>query len=170
VLYRSAMPKTGNDLFAVKVEGATTTTIAQTNFDERDGQFSPDGRWVAFVSNDSGRPEVYTQPFPGPGPRQSISSNGGGQPRWRADGRELFYLALDGRMMSVELDVSRDGGMSGKAPVPLFTPNIGVAVQTNNRQQYAVSADGQRFLLNTIVDEAATPITLLLNWHPRSVE
>jgi dipeptidyl aminopeptidase/acylaminoacyl peptidase len=169
VLYRTVSSKTGNDLFALAMDEHKAFAVSQTDFDERDGQFSPDGRWVAFVSNESGRPEVYVQPFPGPGRKQSISSNGGGQPRWRRDGKELFYLALDGRMMAVAIDIA-GRQVVGSAPVALFAANVGAAVQTNNRQQYEVSADGQRFLLNTLVEEAAAPITLILNWHPPSAQ
>jgi eukaryotic-like serine/threonine-protein kinase len=166
ILYRTVSPKTGNDLFALAVDDRKPVPIAQTGSDERDGQFSPDGKWLAFVSNESGRPEVYVQPFPGPGGRQSISSNGGGQPRWRRDGKELFYIGLDGRLMAVPIELTNEGQLSANAPVPLFVTNIGAAVQINNRHQYEVSHDGQRFLMNTIVEEAAAPITLLLNWRP----
>jgi Tol biopolymer transport system component len=169
VLYRLVSPKTGNDLFVLSLDERKTVAVAQTPADEREGQFSPDGNWLAFVSNESGRPEVYVQPFPGPGQRQSISSNGGGQPRWRRDGKELFYIALDGRMMAVPIELLGDHTVAASAPVPLFVTNIGAPVQINNRHQYAVSRDGQRFLMNTIVDEAAAPITLLVNWRPPDV-
>src|SRR5262249_30553790 len=127
------------------------------------GQFSPDGKWIAFVSNESGRSEIYVQAFPVPGHRISISSNGGVQPRWR--GKELFYLALDGQLMAVPIQSPANEELGGRAPMPLFATNIGGSVQTNNRQQYDVSADGQRFLMNTILEEAAAPITLILNWR-----
>jgi eukaryotic-like serine/threonine-protein kinase len=165
VLYRTVSPKTGNDLFVLAMDDHKSFAVAETEFDERDGQFSPDGRWVALVSNESGRPEIYVQPFPGPGRKQSISSNGGGQPRWRRDGKELFYIAVDGRMMAVAIDTA-GGQLTGSAPVPLFTTNVGAAVQANNRQQYDVSVDGQRFLMNTIVEDAADPIILIQNWRP----
>ena len=94
-----------------------------------------------------------------------MSSNDGGQPRWRSDGQELFYLALDGQLMVVPIQHHRQTHtIRGGAPTPLFTANIGAAVQSNNAQQYAVSRDGQRFLLNTIVEETPSPITILLNW------
>jgi Tol biopolymer transport system component len=160
-LYRIA----GNDLLAVSLGDRKSFPVAQTAFDERDGQFSPDGRWIAFVSNESGRFEVYVQPFPGPGQKVSISSNGGGQPRWRRDGNELFYIALDGQLMAVPLTLAANGqAIEGGAPVRLFAANVGAAVQSNNKQQYMVSPDGQRFLLNTILEEAASPITVILNW------
>ena len=85
----------------------------RTEFDESQGQFSPDGRWVAYASDESGRPEVYVQPFPGPGPKIQISTAGGIQPRWRRDGKELFYrVDVTGKMMAVRsrpMDSSRQG-------------------------------------------------------------
>jgi len=142
----------------------------QTDFDERDGQFSPDGKWIAFESNESGRYEVYLQPFPGPGARVPVSAGGGAQVRWRRDGRELFYIALDGRLMAVPIGIGgADRAPEIGAAVPLFTTNVGGAIlQGIARQQYAVTADGQRFLMNVLVEEAnASPITLILNWKPK---
>jgi Tol biopolymer transport system component len=165
IVFRSVDPKTGNDLLAISLDDRKPFSIAQTSFDEREGQFSPDGKWVAFVSNESGRYEIYVQAFPVPGHKISISSTGGVQPRWRRDGKELFYLALDGQLMAVSIQITANGELVGRAPMPLFATNIGGSVQTNNRQQYDVSADGQRFLMNTILEEAAAPITLVLNWH-----
>jgi Tol biopolymer transport system component len=165
IVFRSVEPKTGNDLLAISLDERKPFPVAQTSFDEREGQFSPDGKWVAFVSNESGSSEIYVQAFPAPGHKISISSNGGGQPRWRRDGKELFYLTLDGQLMAVPIQLTANGELVGRAPIALFAANIGAAVQTNNRQQYDVSADGQRFLMNTILEEAAAPITLILNWR-----
>jgi Tol biopolymer transport system component len=83
--------------------------VARTTFVEAFGQFSPNGEWVAYQSNESGRPEVYAQPFPGPGLKLKSSTNGGAQMRWRQDGHELFYLALDSRMMAVPIRPSEQG-------------------------------------------------------------
>lgn len=169
VLFRSVEAKTGNDLFAMSVQERKPFAVAQTYADEREGQFSPDGKWIALVSNDSGGPDVYVQPFPGPGSRKSITSNGGGQPRWRRDGRELFYVSPAGELMAVTIDVdAKSGDLHASAPQPLFTANVGAAVQRNNRQQYVVSTDGQRFLVNAIVEETATPISVILNWRGRA--
>jgi dipeptidyl aminopeptidase/acylaminoacyl peptidase len=116
VIYRSVEPETGSDLYAMSVEERAPFPIAPTPFDERDAQISPDGRWVAFFSNESGRPEVYIQPFPGPGERQSVSSDGGGQPRWRRDGKELFYLAADGLLMAVSIQADPGAQVAGRGP------------------------------------------------------
>jgi dipeptidyl aminopeptidase/acylaminoacyl peptidase len=175
VLYRS-QPQGSNtsqwNLWAAPVDGsAKPFPVVQTNFDERDGQFSPDGKWIAFESNETGRYEVYIQPFPS-GARIPVSSSGGAQVRWRRDGQELFYIALDGRLMAVPIRFAETGQPDIGAAVPLFMTDVGGAiVQGVTRQQYAVSADGQRFLMNTLVEAAhAAPITLILNWNPRPRE
>jgi len=118
---------------------------------------SPDGRSVAYGSNDSGRWEVYLQPFLQPGERRRVSTNGGGQPRWRYDSRELVYLALDGTFMSVSVHENTEPSL----PRRLF--NVPVAVNPV-RDQYAMTVDGQRFLV--IVPDAPTQrLTVLNNWH-----
>ncbi len=158
----------GQDISALSLDGTRTVVpVAQSRFDERDGQFSPDGKWVAYQSNESGRFEVYVQPFPGPGAKSQISGNGGAQVRWRGDGREVLYVALDGRLMSVPIvPGSKPDALDVGTPVPLFLTRIGGAVQSANRPQYIVSADGQRFLMNSLLDEPIAPITLVLNWSP----
>ncbi len=171
ILYRSPGPTTGFDLWALPMDGERKPfPVVQTNFEERDGQFSPDGKWIAYQSNESGRVEIVVQPFPGPGGKLQISTNGGAQVRWRANGKELFYIALDGRLMAVPIRLPSNGqSVEADAPVPLFPTRVGGAVQGTNKQQYVVSADGQRFLMNTVVTEAgASPLTVILNWKPKS--
>jgi Tol biopolymer transport system component len=155
------------DLWALPMLGeAKPVAVVQTGFAESDGQFSPDGKWIAYQSNESGRPEIYIQPFPGPGGKQLVSTNGGVQVRWRRNGEELFYIAPDGRLMAVTIRLATDGtSFERDAPVPLFTTREVGARQGLVRQQYAVSADGQRFLMNTITKEATSPITVILNWN-----
>ena len=99
-----------------------------------------------------------------------ISTNGGSQVRWRRDGQELFYIALDDRLMAVPIRFASNGqALEAGTPVPLFATRVGGAVQYANRQQYMVSPDGQRFLMNTVTEEpSASPITVILNWKPRS--
>jgi serine/threonine protein kinase len=165
VLYRSPGVTTGFDLWALPVDGERKPfPVAQTNFEERDGQFSPDGKWVAYQSNESGRTEIVVQPFPAPGSKLQVSTNGGAQVRWRHDGKELFYVAFDGRLMAVPIRIGVDGqSVETKPPVPLFATRIGGAIQGTARQQYDVSADGQRFLMNTVTEAATPPITVILN-------
>jgi serine/threonine protein kinase len=166
VVFRSQDPKLGFDLWGLPMEGSAHQpfVIAQTGFDERDAQFSPDGKWIAYQSNESGRVEIYLQPFPGLGSRVLASTNGGAQVRWNRNGRELFYIALDDRLMSVPVQFSADGQASVETATPLFTTRVGGALQSNFPQQYMVSADGQRFLMNVIPEEVPTPLTVLLNW------
>src|SRR4029077_8423609 len=129
---------------------------------------SPSGQWVAYQSNESGRFEIYIQPFPGPGSRERISTEGGAQVRWRRDGRDLFYIALDGRLMAVSIRLrSHDRVVEPGPPVPLFTTRVGGALQGITRQQYVVSPDVHRFLRTTVTEDAPSPITVILNWKPK---
>jgi Tol biopolymer transport system component len=166
LLYRQEDPKTGADLWVLPLSGERKPfPFVNTNFDERNGQFSPDGRWVAYQSNESGRFEIYVQPFPGPGGKWQVSTGGGVDPRWRHDGKELFYIASDGKLMSAA--VQRSGQtLEASTPVALFqTRIVGGNLSNTQRQQYAVAPDGKRFLVNTIADEStASPIIIVTNW------
>lgn len=158
---------TSGDVFVLRDgAGEEPTPVVQTSGDDRDAQFSPDGRWIAYASTESGRWEIYVQPFPGPGSPSPVSLNGGAQPRWRRDGRELFFIALDERLMAAPMSLSTDGGsLEAGRPVVLFPTRIGGAVPTASRTQYFAAPDGSRFLMNTIIDApVASPITLILNW------
>jgi Tol biopolymer transport system component len=135
----------------------------------RQARFSPDSRWIAFEAEQSGRYEVWVQPFPGPGQRVRISTDGGVSIRWRRDGRELFYLGPDGTLNAVSFKTTAAGVADPSAPVPLFKPRIpGAAVIPGpGAGYYAVAPDGQRFLVSVLVAEPVTaPITILLNWRP----
>ena len=169
ILYRDVDQNGGYDLWALPTFGERKPIpVATTTFEERDGQFSPNGQWVVYRSNESGRFEVYVQPFPGPGRKVQISANGGTQPRWRHDGKEIFYISPDSKLMAVPIATSPDGKtIKPQTPVALFPVAIagGWTPGTNN-QQYAVSRDGQRFLVNVATDETSIPITLVLNWNP----
>jgi len=169
ILYRSPDLRTGFDLWILPMDGDRKPfPFLRTPFEERDGQFSPDGNWIAYQSNESGRVEVYVRPFPGPGESQSISTNGGAQARWRADGKELFYIALDGKLMAVPIRIRPDGkSLDADVAVPLFGTQIGGALQLQSRQQYVVARDGQQFLMNTIVEETSIPITVIVNWKAK---
>jgi dipeptidyl aminopeptidase/acylaminoacyl peptidase len=166
LLFRTQDVKTKYDLWALPMDGeAKPFVVVQTNFDERDAQFSPDGKWIAYESDESGRFEIYVQPFPGPGQKLPVSTNGGAQVRWPRNGKELFYIGLDDRLMAVPIRVPSNGqAMEIGAPVPLFpTRVIGGAVNVL-RQQYVVSPDGQKFLINTVPeDSGSSRITIILN-------
>jgi Tol biopolymer transport system component len=169
LLYVTTDRKTfGDDIWALPLhEDRKPLPIVETSADEQDAQFSPDGRWIAYQSNETGRHEIYVQPFPR-GRKERISTNGGAQVRWRRDGRELFYIALDGRLMAVPIRIAPDGKtLDSGAPVPLFATSVGGAVQGRDRQQYVVSADGQRFLMSILPeDPSPSPITVILNFKP----
>jgi Tol biopolymer transport system component/tRNA A-37 threonylcarbamoyl transferase component Bud32 len=137
--------------------------VAQSPNDETEGQFSPDGKWVAFVSNESGHPEVYVQSFPEARARTQISTAGGTQVRWSVSGNEIFYVAPDGKMMTVSMTL---GGASPgvKPPTPLFQTRLATGINVlGNKPQYAVARDG-RFLLNTLVESPSAPIVVSVNW------
>ena len=135
--------------------------------DNRDAQFSPDARWIAYQSDESGRPEIYLQPFPGPGGKERVSTAGGTQVRWRPDGQELFYVDAENALTAVPIRLPSAGGaLTIGAPTRLFAANLVQAGLAVARQQYVVSPDGQRFLMNTIDDPPGpSQITLLLNWN-----
>jgi len=128
-----------------------------------EAQFSPDGKWIAFSgigSSGSGDPEVYVGRFPGPGRRIQISNHGGLQARWRADGKELFYISMDKKLMAVAIDTSHDEPMAGVPHVLFQTRIIGPRLVLF---QYAVSPDGSRFLINSMPSVGAAPLTVLMN-------
>jgi eukaryotic-like serine/threonine-protein kinase len=122
--------------------------------------FSPDGRWLAFPSNQTGRSEIYLMDFPGGTQRHRISTNGGLQPRWRRDSKELFFVGGDGSMMSTE--ISGAGELQTGVPKPLFHPNLRLG---SNKALYDVTADGQRFLvIDGEIRFADSDIEMVLNW------
>ncbi len=165
ILYQEQYPETGWDLWVLPLEGEQKPVLyLQTGFDETLGQFSPDGRWVAYNSDESGRIEVYVQPFPATGGKYQVSIDGGIQPRWRANGKELFYLTTDGKMMAAEILT----GETFRAGVPrmLFrTPGVNPLL-VSTVFHYDVSKDGQRFLIDAAVEgPTQSPVTIVLNWQ-----
>jgi eukaryotic-like serine/threonine-protein kinase len=157
-------PKNQEDLAvipATRGSGAATAPrpFSQTPFRELHGKFSPDGKWVAYVSDESGRTEIYISPFPGPGPRQQITTDGAAQPRWRVDGKELYY-ASGGFVHAVEV-IARGGAIE-----PGATHSLGIPVTMGRGWLYDVSADGQRFLsaIPPGQNNGQGPLTLITNW------
>ena len=172
-------PATGRDIWVLRMGDPSASSgqvpsagsgqvrkvqpFLRTPFDETSPQFSPDGRWLAYISNESGRYEVYVQPYPGPGGKWQISTEGGTEPVWNPNGRELFYRSGNNKMMAVEI-ATQPGFVAGTprmlfegqyAPAPLTFPN------------YDVSPDGQRFLMLKPVEQAEsalTQINVVLNW------
>jgi len=152
------------DLWVLPLTGdAKPFPYLETPFEEAHGQFSPDGRWVAYTSNESGRSEVYVQSFPLGGGKWQISTAGGDQAQWRSDGKELFYVAPDRNLMVVPIDASTTLAV-GK-PAALFQTIMPLTGIRDDRNNYAVSKDGQRFLINTLADDSnRQPLILVLNW------
>jgi hypothetical protein len=133
-----------------------------TNFEKDSAQFSPDGRWIAYSSDETGRFEIYVAPFPGPGGKWQISTNGGFFPVWRSDGTELFYVALDNTtFMGAEIR-TKGTTFEVHAVRPLFQRQV----RTLGGNPYDVSGDGLRFLVNSIppAEQNNAPITLVTNW------
>ena len=149
----SVDPKTGFDIWALPIDGDRKPfPVIQTKSNERLAQFSPDGKWIAYESDESGRYETYVQPWSGSGGNAGgkvpISTAGGAQVLWRHDGKALFYIALDDRLMTVPIRFASTGqAVAAGAPVPLFATRVGGAVQVFPRQQFLVSADDRRFLM-----------------------
>ena len=171
MLYATQDPKTASDLWALPLTGERKPfPVVQTSFDDIQGQFSPDGRWLAYASNESGRYEIYIRPFPEPSSKWKVSTAGGTQPRWRRDSAELYYVAPDARLMVVPIRVAPGArAVDAGTPVALFPTRLasGANILTAgfaSRAQYAVAPDG-RFLMNVSADEAVTsPITIVQNW------
>ena len=161
MLFQSQDSKTGWDLWLLPLNAdRMPTPLLQSQFNEQEGQFSPDGQWIAYSSDESGRLEVYVQPFGRQGVRWQISPGGGSQPMWRRDGRELFYLAPDRRLMAVE--VRGTPTFEAGTPRPLFQVRV---TDITFRNHYQVSADGERFLVASVGSETAvSPIAVVLNW------
>jgi len=143
--------------------GEPASNFASTPFNEVQARFSPNRKWVAYSSDESGRFEVYVVPFPSPTDRVPISVDGGMQPEWRGDGKELFYLSADHKIMAVP--VATDGStFTALTPQALFSVEV-IEPNAPYPNDYAVTADGQRFLVNSIVTEAnRQTLTVLLNW------
>jgi serine/threonine protein kinase len=144
--------------------GQMPQSFLDTTANEIQGQFSPDARWIAYASNESGSYQVYVRRFPGAGGKWEVSTDGGAQPRWRRDGKELFYLAPDGKLMAADVKAT-ETAFATSTPHVLFNTGI-TASSVDRRNQYVVSRDGQRFLVNiSVEDENPAPITVVLNWQ-----
>ncbi len=167
IFYSLLDEQTGRDVWALPLTGSRQPyPLLNSEFDEYRAQLSPTGNYLAYVSDESGRYEVYVQSFNTDGKlggaKTRISTGGGNQPRWRRDGQELFYVAADGQMMAVGVKTSGSTFEQG-SPIALFKTRIVSAGPMLLGLQYDVTADGQRFLISTMVGEA-TPVSVILNW------
>jgi hypothetical protein len=148
----------GQELREQLNQGLLPERKTQTEANEAAATLSPDGKWIAYTSDESGRYEVYVQSFPAGGGKRQISTAGGIGPRWARN--ELFFHSADGRLMAAS--VTTGANLEAGVPVPLFEFRPGGSLIT---PYYAVTKDGQRFLLNTIIDtQAAAPLTVITNW------
>jgi Tol biopolymer transport system component len=169
LVYSNRDPNTQEDLWLLPMSGARADhepkPFLQTPDNELNGQFSPDGRWLAYESDESGTSEVYVRSFPEADAKQRVSVNGGRGPRWRGDGSELFYLAPDGTLMAANTKPA--AAFQTRTPVALFktrTPGVSAADNRGANPNYIVTRDGQRFLINTVTEEHSVPTTIVLNW------
>jgi eukaryotic-like serine/threonine-protein kinase len=172
--YAQLTPGTGYDIAILPLDqpggvGRKPFMVRQTEYNERNPQFSPDGRWLAYASDESSRTEVYVQDFippgsedtrRGPARKWQISTGGGTTPRWRRDGKELFYVPSDGKLMAVDIQAN---AQSFKAGVPHVLFDAQLDGRLANASFYAVSKDGQRFLVPVPLKESP-PIHVIVNW------
>ena len=156
--YQAQTTNMGYDLILLPLEGThTPQPFLASPSAERGGHFSPDGRWVVYSSDETGRPEIYLRPFSSPNPKLRVTQDGGTWPVWRRDGKELFYLSLDKKVMSVSVQLG---------PVPKAGPPQALFPTDKDTADFAVSADGRRFLLTQPAgtSQATLPIRVVVNW------
>jgi eukaryotic-like serine/threonine-protein kinase len=155
-----------SDIWMLPLSGSSSPrkpfAFLETTFIETQGQFSPDGRWVAFMSNKSGQPEVHVTAFPGRDSEQRVSTAGGSLPRWNHTGKEIFYVAPDNTLTVAS--VNGQGAqfqVLGEQPLFPIRPRQGARLDA---YPYDVTSDGRRILVNMYVEEVTPPITLIVNW------
>jgi Tol biopolymer transport system component len=155
-----AQGKRGIELWFLNTADRRAVPVSKEGLTQGGSRFSPDGRWMAYHSDESGRLEVYVRAFPGPGGKWQVSTAGGVWPRWRRDGRELFYLGPDNRIMAVSVNL--DSALHASPPVVLFAVHPS---QNSYSTAFDVSADGQRFLVNSVsADQGSPPLSLVIQW------
>jgi len=169
LLFTQRGKTTGSDLWVLPMQGDhKPIPYLVTPAYEGQAKFSPDGHWVVYASNESGTREIYVQPFPvSTGGKWPVSNGGGSQPRWSHDGKELFYFTPDNTLMAVSVTTNGETFQPG-VPKALFRATVlgGTGGGPTISWRYDVSPDGQRFLINTAIEEAtAAPVTMVLNWQ-----
>ena len=164
IVYTRVDPTTGNDLWSVSPSGSgDPVPLIKTPYNEMQARVSPDGRWMAYMSNDSGRQNIFVTTFPTPGRIWPVSTEGGNMPVWRPDSSELYYRDLKGQLMAAAIDATT--GFKVRQPQPLF-PLQAVAGGMGVGTVYDVAADG-RFLVNVLVERTTPPATVITNWGGR---
>ncbi len=165
ILFEAFDPKTRWDIWALSVSDRKAVPVVQSEFGDFLGDFSPDGNWIVYNSNESRRPEIYVQHFPEAGGKWQISNAGGRAPVWSHDGKEIIYVGLDGKLMAVTVRVTASG-FEADLPTVLFE----VHLRGGPFREYDVTHDGQRFLINLAAEPGknTAPITLVQNWAARA--
>ena len=164
---------TSTDLWMLPLDGGQEPSpFLATEFGEGGGRFSPDTRWVAYGATQSGRPEVYIRPFPKADREWKVSTEGGSRPRWRADGKELYYIAADGTLMAVAIDAGdvaeASDAIKPGVPQALFPTRIVRSNRGTHASAYDVTSDGQRFLIANRTEEAmGQTLTVITNWRAK---
>jgi eukaryotic-like serine/threonine-protein kinase len=152
----------GSSLVLIDVKSGKKSPFIVARFSVTNGQISPDGKWVAYASNESGDWEIYVTTFPDPAGKWQVSRRGGTEPRWRGDGKEIFYLDPKGTLTAVE--VTTDQGFSSGSPSPLFQLHARALFASNDLYSYDASPDGKRFLVNRYLKpDHVQPLTVVLN-------
>jgi Tol biopolymer transport system component len=152
----------GSDLVRVQVLGGKIVPFVATKASETNGQISPDGKWAAYASNESGGWEIYVTTFPAAAGKWQVSRGGGTEPRWRGDGKEIFYIGAKGMLAAVP--VNTEGTFSTGTPIPLFQIHGRAPISSTDLFTYDVSKDGKRFLVNRYVkSQHVAPLTVVLN-------
>jgi len=150
----------GSDIRLLSLaEGGEPIDLVVSEFDEGGARISPNGRWFAYSSDESGRSEIYVSSFPEPGRKWQVSAEGGYEPRWKADGRELYFLTPTAKVMVAQVDTTGSSFKVGEVEALFDAPRMPLS-----GADYDVTSDGQRFLMNTVGDSAFEPITLVVNW------
>ncbi len=167
IIYTQGDPKTKGDVWALPIIGSSETKpfpVVQTEAYEGGGTLSPDGRWLAYTSDVTGRFEVYVQSFPGGGGKRQVSTGGGRYPRWQGNGQELFYYTGDGKLMAAAVRSGESFEMGAAILLFEFRPGT-----LTGFTPYAVTRDGQRFLINAVVEtEPNAPLTVWVNWAAKA--
>ena len=155
-------PGTGSDIWVLSFSDKKAFPYLQTEFGEDNSKLSPDGRWLAYESNESKRNEIYVMTFPMKGGRWQISTGGGRMPVWSRDGRELYYVSADNKLMAVEIKpgVKFEAGV----PLPLFDVSPGVGA-LNPYTNFDVSKDGHFLIATPVKQSASAAMTVMLNWQ-----
>jgi dipeptidyl aminopeptidase/acylaminoacyl peptidase len=170
IVFTNEDPKNKLDVWVLPIEERERKPIPflQTAFNEFQGQLSPDSRWMSYTSDETGKREVYVRAFPSGEGKLKISTAGGDQPRWRADGKEIFFLAADRKMNVVAVKSGPGSAFEAGLPEPLFDSHVSSPTTELTVLQYDVTMDGKRFLVVTtgLVGSSSPPLTAVVNWKP----